>query len=122
MNEKELNTYEKLRLHLDKLPIGYPETKTGVEMRILKRLFTPEQAEIALALGFFPDNLKKLKRKLKKYSLEELEQKLDEMYFEGLINRGIRNENGEDVKYYTLAPLAIGMYEYQLNKLTPELY
>ena len=61
-------------------------------------------------------------RKLKKYSLEELEQKLDEMYFEGLINRGIRNENGEDVKYYTLAPLAIGMYEYQLNKLTPELY
>ena len=114
--------YNKLANNLDKLPIGYPETESGVELRILKHLFTPEHAEIALALGFYPNKIKQLHRKLKQYSLEELENNLDDMYFKGLINRGIRNENGEDVKYYTLAPLAFGMYEYQLNRLTPEFF
>ena len=122
MNENDVETYKKLREHLDKLPIGFPETESGIEMRILKHLFTVEQAEIALRLGFYPDNLKTLQRKLKKYSIEELEERLDKMYFDGLINRGIRNENGIEVKYYALAPLAIGMYEYQLKKLTPEFF
>jgi electron transport complex protein RnfB len=122
MNESSEEIYKKLREHLDKLPIGFPETESGIEMRILKHLFTPEQAEIALRLGFYPDSLKKLQRKLKKYSMEELEKRLDEMYFDGLINRGVRSENGIEVKYYTLAPLAIGMYEYQLKKLTPEFF
>ena len=120
MTEQLLEIYKKLRQHLDNQPIGYPETESGVEIRILEHLFTPEQAEIALNLGFYPDKLKKIHRKLKHYSLEELEQKLDEMYFTGLINRGVRNENSVDIKYYASAPLAIGMFEYQLNRLTPE--
>lgn len=114
--------YNDLAKHLDKMPIGYPATESGVEIRILKHLFTPEHSEIALTLGFYPSKIKQLHRKFKKYSLEELEKNLDDMYFKGLINRGIRNENGEEVKYYTLAPLAIGMYEYQLNSLTPEFF
>jgi electron transport complex protein RnfB len=54
--------------------------------------------------------------------LEELVQKLDEMYFKGLINRGVREESGNVIKYYASAPLAIGMFEYQLNSLTPEFF
>ncbi|MFX0057135.1 MAG: hypothetical protein ACFE8J_02425, partial [Candidatus Heimdallarchaeota archaeon] len=100
MDDENLNIYRELQIHLDKLPIGYPATESGVEIRILKHLFTHDQAEIALSLGFYPDKLKKLHRKLKKYSLEELEQRLDEMYFKGLINRGIRNESGTEEKYY----------------------
>jgi electron transport complex protein RnfB len=122
MNESNLEIYKKLREHLDKMPVGFPETESGIEIRILKHLFTPEQAEVALHLGFYPDNLKRLLRKLKKYSMEELEKRLDEMYFDGLINRGVRNESGKEVKYYTLAALAIGMYEYQLKKLTPGFF
>jgi NAD-dependent dihydropyrimidine dehydrogenase PreA subunit len=119
MTEKDI--YKKLAIELDKLPIGYPETESGVELRILKYLFTPEQAEIGLALSFFPVKAKKLHRKLKQYTLEELNEKLEEMYFSGLINRGAKEENGENVNYYSLAPLAIGFFEYQLGKLTPEL-
>ena len=40
--------YQKLARHLDNLPGGFPPTETGVELRILRRLFTPEQAELAL--------------------------------------------------------------------------
>lgn len=59
------------------MPIGYPATESGVELRILKHLFTPEHVEIALTLGFYPNKIKQLHRKLKQYSLEELETKLD---------------------------------------------
>ena len=41
--------YHKLARHLDDLPGGYPATENGVELRILERLFTPQDA--ALALG-----------------------------------------------------------------------
>jgi len=122
MEVDNLGIYRKLQEHLDKMPIGYPATESGIEIKILKHLFTLEQAEIALTLGFYPEKVKKLHRKLKQYSREELVQKLDEMYFKGLINRGVTDENGEEVKYYAAAPLAIGMFEYQLNRLTPEFF
>jgi hypothetical protein len=32
--------YEKLAEHLDNLPGGFPRTPSGVEIRILRRLFT----------------------------------------------------------------------------------
>ena len=42
MNESSVEIYKKLREHLDKLPVGFPETESGIEMRILKHLFTPD--------------------------------------------------------------------------------
>ncbi len=44
------DVYQKLRVHLDNTPSGFPETETGVEIRILKQLFTQEEAELALSL------------------------------------------------------------------------
>ena len=122
MEADYLGIYRKLQQHLDKMPVGYPATESGIEIKILEHLFTPDQAEIALNLGFYPEKTKKLHRKLKQYSLEELEEKLDEMYFNGLINRGVGEEEGKEVKYYAAAPLVIGMFEYQLNRLTPEFF
>jgi electron transport complex protein RnfB len=122
MESDNLGIYRKLQQHLDKMPVGYPATESGIEIEILKYLFNSEQAEIALTLGFYPEKVKKLHRKLKQYTLEDLVQKLDEMYFKGLINRGVREENGNMVKYYASAPLAIGMFEYQVNRLTPEFF
>ncbi len=41
------DAYAALREHLDSLPAGFPPTESGVEIRILKRLFSPEEAELA---------------------------------------------------------------------------
>ena len=122
MVEQKADIYKELANHLDKLPIGYPATESGVELRVLKHIFTPEQGEIALKLKFQPESLKRIFKKLKKtgISLEDLEQKLDKMYFKGLINRGTRKDGDIEEKYYGLAPLVIGFYEYQLNHLTKE--
>jgi electron transport complex protein RnfB len=49
--EKMSEVYEKLRAYLDSLPGGFPAAESGVELRILKHLFTPEEAEIATFLG-----------------------------------------------------------------------
>ncbi len=124
MVEVDQDIYKELALHLDKLPIGYPATDSGVELRVLKHLFTPEQVKIGLKLNFQPEPLKRIFKKLKKTfpSIEELEQKLDEMYFNGLINRGTRKEGDIEEKYYFLAPFVIGFFEYQLNRLTKEFY
>ena len=46
--------YERLRELMDQFPIGFPKTEFGVELKILKRLFTEEQAEIAALLSPFP--------------------------------------------------------------------
>jgi len=42
--------YQNLAKHLDNLPTGFPSTETGVEIRLLKRLFSPEEAKIAVGL------------------------------------------------------------------------
>jgi ferredoxin len=124
MEQENIEIYRKLQKHLDKMPVGYPATESGIEIKILKHLFTPEQVKISLKLNFMADPLPKIYRKLKKsgFSIEELEKKLDEMYFNGLINRGIVNEGEAETKYYGSAPYVIGFFEYQLNRLTPEFF
>ncbi len=49
------DVYKKLAKHLDNLPGGYPATESGVEIRILKRLFTDQEAEIAMSLTMIPE-------------------------------------------------------------------
>ena len=124
MEQENIDFYRELQKHLDKMPVGYPATESGIEIKILKHLFTPEQAKIALSLNFMADPLKKIFRRLKKngFTLEELEDKLDGMYFNGLINRGVLKEGETETKYYASAPIVVGFFEYQLNRLTPQFF
>lgn len=43
--------FHELPAEMDRRPVGMPATRSGVEIRILKELFTPEEAEIALSLN-----------------------------------------------------------------------
>jgi ferredoxin len=112
--------YEKLRSYLDTLPVGYPKTKTGVEISLLKRMFTPEEAYIARHTIMLGEPVRQIYRKLKKtmeITEEQLIEKLDMMAKKGAIFK-IKKSSGE-INYAT-AMLAIGMYEYQLDRLTKE--
>ena len=124
MQKKNDDVYRELQKHLDNMPVGLPATESGLEIKLLKQLFTPEQAQIALKLKFVGDPLKKIYRKLKKsgFSLEELEKKLDEMYFKGVVHRAVVKKGESEIKYYASAPFVVGMYEFQLDQLTPEFF
>jgi len=46
------DVYTKLREFMDKLPGGYPVTDSGVELKILRKLFSPDDAELVMSLRF----------------------------------------------------------------------
>ncbi len=111
------NAYENLREHLDKYPIGFPISETGADIRILKHLFEPEEAVIATMLKDKFEPLEKIYERSKlNMNISELKEKLDTMASKGAIHYKI--VDGE--RHYANAYLVIGMYEYQLNRLTPE--
>ncbi|GAH00079.1 unnamed protein product, partial [marine sediment metagenome] len=121
MTEEEV--YRELQEHLDKLPIGYPATDSGVEIRILKYIFSPEEAQIAIKLGFMPENIQQIYPRINEsaLSMEELEQTLEKMFDKGAINSyTIKDKSGEKIKYYSNAQLAIGMLEYKMGDLSKE--
>ena len=41
------HVYRKLQRHLNSQAVGFPATKSGSEIRILKHIFTPQEAQIA---------------------------------------------------------------------------
>ena len=45
-NVNNIQSYKKLATVLDTLPNGYPATETGVEIEILKKIFSPEEADL----------------------------------------------------------------------------
>ena len=45
------NVYKKLAEKLDQIPNGFPVTDTGVELKLLQKIFSPKDAEVALQLN-----------------------------------------------------------------------
>ena len=119
---KEQDLYKKLRRHLDSAPIPLPASPSGAELRLLKHLFTPQEAEVALALNVVTEPLEKIQPRLKKPELSaaELREILDQMVRKGSINGGLTGYRGKTVPAYGKAPLIVGMFEWQVDHLTRE--
>jgi hypothetical protein len=43
----DINIYKRLAHALDLLPSGFPQTKSGVKLQILQKIFSPEDTQIA---------------------------------------------------------------------------
>jgi ferredoxin len=114
------DVYRRLQKHLDTLPIAFPATQSGVELQILKRLFTEEEAEVALGLSAVPEPVETIRRRMPGRTEEELERMLDRMVEKGAIFGGRALARGGKTRY-SRAPLAIGMYEAQVDRLTREM-
>ena len=114
MNSKP-DVYKELQRHLDKMPVGYPATASGVELRLLKFLFTPEQAEIALGLDHKFRTAVQIHERVKNLGIspDELETRLEEMVEKG--NTFRKKKDG--AKVYASVPLVIGMLELQGSQL-----
>ncbi|MGD0022768.1 MAG: 4Fe-4S binding protein [Smithellaceae bacterium] len=110
------DVYQKLARHLDDLPAGFPATETGVEIRILKRLFSPKEAEIAASLGMMPETAAAIAERLK-MDEKELTPILQDMSLRGLIYRA--GKPGEPL--YMNAQFVVGIWEFQVNRLNLDL-
>jgi electron transport complex protein RnfB len=115
---KEEKVYRDLQKHLDKQAVGYPATKSGAEIRILKRFFNPEEARLAMQLSYKPCSMGQIRAKVKEsgMSFNDMEKMLNGMMKNGVIGHVER----EGTRYFYNLPFVVGMLEGQLYKLTPE--
>ncbi len=110
------DVYRQLANHLDNLPAGFPSTDTGVELRILKRLFSQQEAEIATGLTMMPETVDVIAKRTGRGEAE-LATMLENMSKKGLI---FRLSKGGQTQYMA-AQFLIGIWEYHLNDLDEDL-
>jgi ferredoxin len=108
--------YEKVQERLDMFPQGFPKTASGVELKILRRIMTPEEGEIMLAVRPSPEPASAVAARLSR-DAKEMEKHLYEMSKKGLILR-IRTPDGKIL--YRLMPWIVGIWEFQLKNLDKE--
>ncbi|MGQ9669484.1 MAG: 4Fe-4S dicluster domain-containing protein [Desulfosoma sp.] len=112
----DINAYERLARHLDRLPAGFPRTESGVELKILQKLFTPQEAQLAVLLSLKPESVEDIAERAQ-MPPEELALRLEEMARKGLI---FRLRKGSEARYMA-AQFVIGIWEYHVNALDEEL-
>ncbi len=114
---KDMNDiFERLRERLDSMATGYPKTASGVETRILRRLFGEEDARVFLAMGDAPEDPVSLAGRMR-LEPRDMAVRLEDMARRGLVFRMKRG--GQTL--YLAVPFVVGIYEFQLNNLDPEL-
>ena len=110
------NVFARLAAKLDELPHGFPSTESGVELRILEKIFSPEDAEMALRLLPIPETAEATSARVA-LPVETLRAALDGMAERGQIL--VFRQGGR--KLYMLAPFVVGIYEFQLARMDAEL-
>jgi electron transport complex protein RnfB len=109
--------YKKLAHHLDRLPGGFPPTASGVELRILRRLFSRQEAELAVHVSLIPEPVPVIARRAG-ISRQEAETRLTAMARKGLI---MELPAADKPVEFCAAQFVIGIWEFHLNDLDPAL-
>jgi ferredoxin len=86
-----------------------------VEIKILKKLFTPDEAELTMKLNSEPEEVAAIAARIG-MDEKELGAKLEEMAQKGLI---YRVRSGDSLCYQAFQ-FIVGVYEFQLNRLDKE--
>jgi electron transport complex protein RnfB len=108
--------YRRLARQLDALPIGFPATQSGVELKLLAKIFAPEEAALAALMGSMPEPADAIAVRAG-VPREVAESILGEMARRGLIRA--REESGQGC--FSLLPFLVGIYERQLPRMDAEL-
>jgi Na+-translocating ferredoxin:NAD+ oxidoreductase subunit B len=102
---------------LDELPAGFPRSPSGVELRILRKLFTPEEANLALHLALIAEEARVIALRAG-LALAEAERILGEMERKRIIYAF--HEAGKPT-HYMAEQFVIGFWEGQVNQLDREM-
>jgi ferredoxin len=108
--------YRRLARHLDALPNGFPPSDSGIELRLLAKLFTPQEADVASQLRLQLETPEQIATRLG-LELQGLRPLLKSMARRGLIAFG---KQGRSMGYGAL-PFVVGIYEMQIDAIDSEL-
>jgi Na+-translocating ferredoxin:NAD+ oxidoreductase subunit B len=112
----EKGIYRKLQEAVDELSYGFPATRSGVEIEILKFLFNEEEANIYLNMGTIPETPETIAERLG-LPKEGMAEKLKEMVKKGTLF----DMDESNKRVYAVAPFAHGFFENTGHVMTPEL-
>jgi len=107
--------YHQLADALNKLPNGFPRLESGIEIRILKKIFEPEEAWLA---GQLTRRMEPVDAIAERVGLPEREalRRLKSMRSRGLIWGDIHDGR----RRFRLAPFIVGIYEANLERIDQE--
>jgi hypothetical protein len=97
--------YHKLAKVLDTLPSGFPATESGIEIKILKKIFTPEEADLFCDLRLTSEDAEQIAKRTGR-SIEGLEEMLISMWKRG----EIWADESDGVKRFKMMPWIIGIW------------
>jgi electron transport complex protein RnfB len=110
------DVYRRLADRLDEIPNGFPATESGAELKLLSKIFTPEEAALAAILRLELETADKIAARNGKEP-RGVYRTLKTMVRKGQIRFG---RSGGELAF-GLMPFAVGIYEEQLPRLDQEL-
>lgn len=113
MNSAVRDPHQELAKYLNTLPAGYPPTENGLEIQLLQRLFTKEEAALALHLSLINASPSVIARRAG-LPPAPVTQMLSEMAQKGLV--AVHYEENVAVSY-AIHQFVIGFWEGQVNRL-----
>ena len=108
--------YGALAERLDSIPNGFARTESGVELRLLEKLFEPEEARIAAVMELNPESPAEIGTRAG-LAPDEAEKVLFRMSSKGLI----RAQGTDSGPVFGLMPFIVGIYEGQLGRMDREM-
>ncbi|MGV8073034.1 MAG: ATP-binding protein [Syntrophobacteraceae bacterium] len=109
-----MDSYEKFMDKLGTLPVHSPRSESKIEIEILKKLMTPEQAELACFLSPMPEPATAIGERAG-MDPEALKNALEPMVRKGVIFKVYTEE-----PLYCLYQFIPGVWEFQVGRLDPE--
>jgi ferredoxin len=117
----EPDCYRNLQQHLDTMPGGFPAVASGLEIKILRRLFTEQEARFAVHLSMKPEPLKGIYARVKMngYAFTKLQELIETMVKKGTV---LANEAGYAEVHYCNASFSPGgIFNLQVDRLDKDL-
>ncbi len=108
--------YERLAAALDRLPNAFPRTQSNVEIDILKKIFSPEEASLVGNLTVATETADGIAERIGR-TREEVEKELKDLARRGLV----WFQKGKGALRFRLAPFIVGIYEASSDKVDHEL-
>ena len=108
--------YRRLAQTLDAVPNGFPSTESGVELRLLAKIFTPEEAAMASVMHLNRETAETISARL------GVEHKVARRTLKNMVRKGqIRFGRKKGRLVFGLMPFVVGIYEEQLHRIDQEL-
>lgn len=106
------DVYRKLGRKLDAIPNGFPQTESGVELKLLAKMYTVEEAALACEMRLTLEPSEVIARRAGK------DPAATRALLETMVKHGLIRDRGEGEKRkFGLMPFIVGVYESQLERL-----